>query len=201
MQVESLITSSGLILEGPLLVKPTIFNDSRGYFYESWNQKIWKQKLVENSEEFKPFVQDNHSSSAFGVLRGLHYQIDPMPQAKLVRCIVGEIFDVAVDLRIKSATFGQWVGVKLSAKNFKQLWIPVGFAHGFLTLSNQAEVLYKTTDFWSKESERSIRWDDPEIAIKWPNLSLNDNSVRPSLSDKDGLSPYLKEVSIGDLFS
>jgi dTDP-4-dehydrorhamnose 3,5-epimerase len=134
-------------------------------------------------------VQDNHSRSRHGVLRGLHYQLPPHPQGKLVRCVLGEIFDVAVDLRRSSATFGQWVGAHLSASNHQQLWVPAGFAHGFVTLSEHAEVLYKTTDFWSRDCERAIRWDDPELAIVWPLSPLA--GVSPLLSEKDAAAPVL----------
>jgi len=132
------------------------------------------------------------------VLRGLHYQLPPHPQAKLVRCIVGEIFDVAVDIRRSSPSFGQWVGAVLSAENHQQLWVPEGFAHGFLTLSEQAEVLYKTTDFWSRACERAIRWDDPALAIAWPLEALA--GAEPQLSEKDGEAPLLAELAEGGLF-
>jgi len=139
-------------------------------------------------------VQDNHSRSRQGVLRGLHWQLPPHPQGKLVRCVVGEILDVAVDLRRSSATFGQWAGARLSAENHQQLWIPAGFAHGFVTLSDQAEVLYKTTDVWNRESERALRWDDPQMAIAWP-------LAQPILSDKDGVAPLLAELPAEALFA
>jgi dTDP-4-dehydrorhamnose 3,5-epimerase len=129
----------------------------------------------------------------------LHYQLPPHPQGKLVRCVLGEIFDVAVDIRRSSPTFGQWVGAVLSADNKQQLWVPAGFAHGFLTLSEQAEVLYKTTDFWSRECERAIRWDDPALAIAWPLEALA--GAEPQLSEKDGAAPLLAELSPADLFS
>jgi dTDP-4-dehydrorhamnose 3,5-epimerase len=132
------------------------------------------------------------------VLRGLHYQLPPHPQGKLVRCAVGEIFDVAVDIRRRSPTFGQWVGSVLSATTHQQLWVPAGFAHGFLTLSEHAEVLYKTTDFWSRECERAIRWDDPQVAIAWPLKALA--GAEPQLSDKDTVAPLLTELAEGDLF-
>ena len=155
------------------------------------------------------FVQDNHSRSAQGVLRGLHYQLPPHPQGKLVRCVVGEIFDVAVDLRRSSASFGHWAGAVLSAQNQQQLWVPPGFAHGFLTLSEQAEVLYKTTDFWSKDCERSLRWDDPDLAIDWPQdggsqisgPKVSGTLFKPLLAAKDAAAPSLAEaLAQGDLF-
>ena len=139
MQVEELSTASGVVIEGPLLITPQIFGDGRGFFYESWNQRRFDEAVGCPIN----FLQDNHSRSCRGVLRGLHYQLEPEPQGKLVRCPVGLIFDVAVDLRRSSATFGQWVGAELSADNQQQLWVPVGFGHGFLTLSESAEVLYK----------------------------------------------------------
>jgi dTDP-4-dehydrorhamnose 3,5-epimerase len=146
-----------------LIVEPTVFGDDRGFFYESFNQKQWNDLTGLETV----FVQDNHSRSAQNVLRGLHYQIKH-PQGKLVRVTVGEVFDVAVDLRQGSATFGQWEGIVLSAENKRQLWVPEGFAHGFLVLSEVAEFLYKTTDYWNPEFERGIIWNDPELAIVWP---------------------------------
>ena len=195
MQAERLTTSSGEAMQGPLLLTPRVFGDARGFFFESWNQQRWEQLLVADGQAALPFVQDNHSRSALGVLRGLHLQIPPTPQGKLVRCVSGEIFDVAVDLRPQSASFGQWVGARLSADNHQQLWVPVGFAHGFLTLSEQAEVLYKTTDFWSRECERAIRWDDSTLAIAWPLQGLE-----VQLSDKDAVAPYWAELPLQSWF-
>ncbi|TMO83644.1 dTDP-4-dehydrorhamnose 3,5-epimerase [Pseudoalteromonas spongiae] len=149
-----------------VLFEPRVFGDDRGFFFESFNQKIFKEATGLDRE----FVQDNHSKSSFGVLRGLHYQLAPMAQGKLVRVTQGEVFDVAVDIRKESPTFGQWVGAILSAENKNQLWVPEGFAHGFITLSESAEFLYKTTNFYSPEHERSIAWNDPAIGIEWPNL-------------------------------
>ena len=146
------------------------------------------------------FVQDNHSRSARGVLRGLHFQLPPHPQGKLVRCSVGEIFDVAVDLRRGSSTFGRSVGLRLSASNHQQLWVPPGFAHGFLSLEEDSEVLYKTTDVWHRECERSLRWDDPALAIAWP-LDAIAAAEGPTLSDKDAAAPGLAElVAAGEVF-
>jgi dTDP-4-dehydrorhamnose 3,5-epimerase len=168
------------------IIEPTVFGDERGFFYESFNQ----QKFNEAIGREVNFVQDNHSRSVKGVLRGLHYQLPPHPQGKLVRCVVGEVFDVAVDIRKSSPTFSQWVGVNLSAENKRQLWIPEGFAHGFLTLSEHAEFLYKTTNYWFKELERSIAWDDKVIGINWPSntaLQLSEKDMRAatfSSSDK-----------------
>lgn len=188
-----------LALEGPLLLTPQVFADARGFFFESWNARSWQQLLRENGQQPVDFAQDNHSRSSRGVLRGLHYQLSPHPQAKLVRCIVGEIFDVVVDLRCGSPCFGQWEGVHLSAENQQQLWVPEGFAHGFLTLSDHAEVLYKTTDFWSQNCERSIRWDDPDLAIAWPAEGLPE--AQPLLAEKDANAPFLAEaVAAGDVY-
>jgi dTDP-4-dehydrorhamnose 3,5-epimerase len=160
-------------LEGVLLVRPRVFSDDRGFFLESYNEKA-----LANAEIHYHFVQDNHSRSSRNVLRGLHYQIR-QSQGKLVRAVVGEIFDVAVDLRRDSETFGKWVGEVLSAENKEMLWVPPGFAHGFLVLSEWAEVLYKATDYYAPEFERTIRWDDPDIGIDWllggePQLSAKD---------------------------
>ena len=195
MKAEPLLTATGEVLEGPLLVQPQLFEDERGFFYESWNQERWSALLAMHGQSSQPFVQDNHSCSAQGVLRGLHWQIAPRPQGKLVRCVVGEIFDVAVDLRLGSRTFGQWVGAPLSSNNHHQLWVPVGFAHGFLTLSSEAEVLYKTTDLWSRECERALRWNDPDVGLQWPQNS----SPEPLLSPKDSAAPLLAALTYQDL--
>jgi dTDP-4-dehydrorhamnose 3,5-epimerase len=146
-----------------LLVEPKVFGDERGFFFESFNQKQWHEATGLNTV----FVQDNHSLSAKNVLRGLHYQVNH-PQGKLVRVIAGEVYDVAVDIRRSSPTFGQWVGVILSAENKRQLWVPEGFAHGFLVVSAFAEFIYKTTDYWYPEYERCIAWNDADLAITWP---------------------------------
>ncbi|MDZ4297556.1 MAG: dTDP-4-dehydrorhamnose 3,5-epimerase [Moraxellaceae bacterium] len=166
-----------------LIIEPDAFNDERGFFYESFNAREFAAASGVNVE----FVQDNHTRSAKGVLRGLHYQIQ-QPQGKLVRVVSGEIWDVAVDIRRDSATFGQWSGVSLSANNKRQVWIPPGFAHGFLVLSDVAEVLYKTTDYWAPEYERCIRWDDATLAIDWPLLG------EPVLSKKDMAGVSFNEV-------
>ena len=157
-----------------LVIEPRVFGDARGFFYESFNQKAFNEAtgLTLN------FVQDNHSRSAKGVLRGLHYQIQ-QPQGKLVRVVRGAVFDVAVDIRKSSATFGKWVGMELSEDNCKQLWIPAGFAHGFLVTSDTAEFLYKTTDYYAPEHERCLAWNDQDIAIDWAL------TTQPSLSAKD----------------
>jgi dTDP-4-dehydrorhamnose 3,5-epimerase len=168
-----------------LIIEPKVFGDERGFFFESFNAKIFKETTGLNPN----FVQDNHSKSAHNVLRGLHYQIK-QPQGKLVRVIVGSIFDVAVDIRQNSPTFGQWVGEVLTAKNKKQLWIPEGFAHGFLVLSETSEVLYKATDFYAPEYDRSILWNDPDLNIDW-NLQN-----QPILSAKDQQAKLLKEAEV-----
>ena len=196
MKVEQLHTSSGQLVAGPLLITPQVFGDDRGFFYESWNQRRFDEAVGASTT----FVQDNHSRSCRGVLRGLHYQLEPEPQGKLVRCTVGAIFDVAVDLRLSSATFGQWVGAELSADNQQQLWVPVGFGHGFLTLSESAEVLYKASGYWSKSCERSMRWNDPDLAIAWPLEQLG--LQEPLLAGKDAAAPMLAEaVAAGEVLA
>lgn len=182
---QRLLTKNADTIVGPLLIKPKIFGDPRGFFFESWNQRRFNQLLLEDGQAEIEFVQDNHSRSCQGVLRGLHYQVPPRAQGKLVRCVVGEIYDVAVDIRTSSPTFGQWVGAYLTAANQYQLWIPPGFAHGFLTLTNVAEVLYKATDFWSPDCERSLLWNDPQIAVEWPISFNTSEHVLPILSRKD----------------
>lgn len=157
-----------------MVLEPKVFGDARGFFFESFNARVFAQQTGTRAD----FVQDNHSRSARGVLRGLHYQIR-QPQGKLVRVIAGEVFDVAVDMRRRSPTFGRWSGLHLSADNKLQLWVPPGYAHGFLVLSETAEVLYKTTDYWAPVHERCIRWDDPSLAINWPLQGA------PLLSAKD----------------
>jgi dTDP-4-dehydrorhamnose 3,5-epimerase len=157
-----------------LILEPKVFGDERGFFMESFNQKKFNQATGRRVD----FVQDNHSRSVKGVLRGLHYQIK-QPQGKLVRVVNGAVYDVAVDLRISSSTFGQWFGIELTEENKKQFWVPEGFAHGFLVLSDSADFLYKTTDYYAPAHERSIRWDDPAIGINWPT------GLTPQLSEKD----------------
>ncbi len=168
-----------------LILDPTVYEDGRGFFFESYNQR----KLADLLGMADAFVQDNHSGSARHVLRGLHYQIK-QPQAKLIRVTAGEVFDVAVDLRRSSPTFGRWVGVTLSAHNKRQLWIPIGFAHGFLVLSECAECLYKTTDYWAPEHERCVLWNDSDVGIKWPLTG------DPVLSDKDKKGVGLMEAEV-----
>lgn len=168
-----------------LVIEPKVFGDERGFFFESFNQRAFNEATGLD----ETFVQDNHSRSASGVLRGLHYQLQ-QPQGKLVRVVRGSVFDVAVDIRRKSSTFGQWVGVELSAENHKQLWVPAGFAHGFLVTSESADFLYKTTDYYAPAHERCILWSDPTIGIQWPS------GIETQLSAKDlkGLSFANAEV-------
>lgn len=169
-----------------LVLEPKVFGDARGFFFESFNQQAFEDSIGKQVN----FVQDNHSLSAKHVLRGLHYQLK-QAQGKLVRVITGEVFDVAVDIRQSSPTFGQWVGEYLSAENKRQMWIPEGFAHGFLVLSDTAEFLYKTTDFYAPAHERCIRWDDPAIGIQWPDLGSH-----PLLSQKDQQGLSLSEAEL-----
>ncbi|MGO4760919.1 dTDP-4-dehydrorhamnose 3,5-epimerase [Cupriavidus sp. 2KB_3] len=172
-------------IDDVVILEPKVFGDDRGFFFESFNAR----EFGEATGVQRPFVQDNHSRSAHGVLRGLHYQINN-PQGKLVRVVSGEVFDVAVDIRRSSPTFGQWVGVRLSAQNKRQLWVPEGFAHGFVVLSESAEFLYKTTDYYSPQFERSIIWNDPDLAIEWPFDGT------PVLSAKDAAAVPLKQAEV-----
>jgi dTDP-4-dehydrorhamnose 3,5-epimerase len=195
MQAEPLTSAQGQRLSGPLLLTPQRFDDDRGWFFESWNQRRFDAVVGEPVA----FVQDNHSRSSQGVLRGLHYQLPAAPQAKLVRISVGNIWDVVVDLRASSASYGHWAGVELSADNQQQLWVPEGFAHGFLTLSAVAEVQYKTRGYWSRDQERAIRWDDPALTIRWPLEPLGSAAV--SLSEKDAQAPTLADAqAAGEVF-
>lgn len=179
--------STATHLDGILILEPRVFNDARGFFVESFNQSTFESAtgLTVN------FVQDNHSQSVRGVLRGLHYQLSPCAQGKLVRCVHGAVFDVAVDIRTGSPTFGQWFGVELSGENQRQLWIPAGFAHGFLTLTGTADFLYKTTEYYSPAHERCIAWDDQAIGITWPDVG-----VLPSLASKDAAAPLLSQAQL-----
>lgn len=170
-----------------LVVEPTVFGDDRGYFFESFNEKHWQEKTGLKTH----FVQDNHSRSKRGVLRGIHYQIQ-QAQGKLVRVVSGEVYDVAVDLRRSSPTFGQWVGDFLSAENKKQLWIPQGFGHGFVVVSEYAEFLYRTTDYWAPEYERCIAWNDKELNIVWPI------DFAPNLSGKDQQGVAFSQAEVYD---
>lgn len=170
------------------VLEPTVYGDDRGWFYESFQEARFHRLLAEHGQPSpRPFVQDNHSLSAAGVLRGLHFQVAPHPQGKLVRVVRGRVWDVAVDIRRGSATFGRWVGVELSADNRRQLWIPEGFAHGFLSLEDDTEFLYKTTDVYDRASERAIRWNDTTLAIEWPL-----DGREPLLAPKDAQAPGLE---------
>ena len=172
-------------LPGVLIIEPKVFGDERGFFYESFNARAFEEATGLKRD----FVQDNHSRSQKGVLRGLHYQLEHT-QGKLVRVTYGEVLDVAVDIRRRSPNFGQWVGIRLSAKNHRQLWVPEGFAHGFVVLSEFAEFLYKTTNYYDPTSERSIRWDDPALGIDW---QLDE---APKLSAKDQAAALLKDADV-----
>ncbi|MBY0411671.1 MAG: dTDP-4-dehydrorhamnose 3,5-epimerase [Burkholderiaceae bacterium] len=177
---------TSLAIPDVLLIEPKVFGDARGFFFESFNQKAFN----EATGTHHAFVQDNHSRSAQGVLRGLHYQIQ-QPQGKLVRVVQGAVFDVAVDLRKSSSTFGQWVGEELSADNHRQLWVPPGFAHGFLVLSESAEFLYKTTDYYAPQFERCLAWNDPALHIHWPAMGM-----APLLSGKDQQGHLLANADV-----
>jgi len=172
-----------------VIIEPTVFADERGWFMETFNQRRFEDGLAAlGLPQPRPFVQDNESQSVRGVLRGLHYQLPPHPQGKLVRVVAGTVVDVTVDIRRGSPHFGQWVAVELSAENRRQLWIPEGFAHGFMALSAEARFLYKTTDIYAKDCERAIRWDDPAIGIDWPA------DVQPLLAPKDASAPLLADA-------
>ena len=192
MDIKNLSSNKGNIIKGVYVIKPNIFKDNRGFFYESWNQEIFNNAVGEKVK----FLQDNHSSSNAGVLRGLHYQIEPKPQGKLVRCVSGSVFDVAVDIRKSSPTFGEWASIVLSKANKLMIWIPTGFAHGFLSLKNESEIIYKATMNYCKNHERTIRWNDDHLNIKWPLNKIN--NLEPVLSEKDSNAPYLKNAHIFD---
>ena len=177
-------------IPGVILVKPRVFGDERGFFMETYKKSDFEKAGIDTD-----FVQDNHSKSVRGVLRGLHYQLEPKAQGKLVRCIRGKIFDVAVDIRRGSPTFGKWIGVELSEENKLMLWIPEGFAHGFLTLSEEAEIVYKVSGAeYSPEHDRNIRWNDPDIGIRWPLEG------EPILSEKDRIAPLLKDAEVNFVY-
>ena len=176
-----------------LILEPRVFGDARGFFFESYNRKAFAAATGLDVE----FVQDNHSRSVRGVLRGLHYQL-VKPQGKLVRAVAGAVWDVAVDLRRSSPRFGQWVGVELSADNQRQLWVPPGFGHGFVVLSESADFLYKTTDYWYPEHDRNLVWNDPQLAITWPLAGLNLPDDQPSLAAKDAAAPSLAGAEVYD---
>ncbi|MDC3047157.1 dTDP-4-dehydrorhamnose 3,5-epimerase [Prochlorococcus sp. AH-736-A21] len=186
MQKISLKTNKNNLLEGIALIKPVIFSDQRGFFYESWNSVNFNEKIAR-----KNFCQDNHSHSLRGVLRGIHYQLNPFAQGKLIRCTKGAIYDVAIDLRKNSPTYKEWTSIYLNEENKYLFWIPEGFGHGFLTLSKVADVQYKVTQRWDKESEKSILWNDPDLNIDWP-LSEIDNE--PIMSEKDASGLTFKQA-------
>ncbi len=172
-----------------LIIEPKVFGDARGFFFESYNARAFRETVGLDVS----FVQDNHSRSARGVLRGIHYQLPPFSQGKLVRVVQGRVWDVAVDLRRHSPTFGRWVGVELSEENQRQLWVPPGFGHGFVTLSDSADFLYKTTEYYAPSHDRAVRWDDPELAIDWPL-----DGLVPQLSAKDEAAKPLSEAELFD---
>jgi len=174
-------------LAGVLILEPQVFGDARGFFMESYNERVFNEAVGHRVR----FVQDNHSQSSVGVLRGLHYQLPPHAQGKLVRVTAGRVYDVAVDVRRSSPDFGKWVGVEISAENHRQLWIPPGFAHGFLVLSATADLLYKTTNYYCAEADVGVRWNDPALGIAWPR-----NDLRIMLSQKDMNAPLLDECAI-----
>lgn len=168
-------------LPGVLVITPRVIRDPRGFFLESYNAETWRKEGITTT-----FVQDNHSLSAHGTLRGLHFQLPPAAQAKILRVVRGAVWDVAVDIRVGSPTFGRWVGVELTAENFRQLYIPTGFAHGFCVLSDEAEILYKTSEVYSPAHERGIAWNDRQLAVAWP-------IAKPLLSDRDRRAPSLAD--------
>jgi dTDP-4-dehydrorhamnose 3,5-epimerase len=174
-------------IEGVLVLEPRVFGDERGFFMETFNQKAFDDAIGRHAE----FVQDNHSSSSRGVLRGMHYQKPPFAQGKLVRVTRGSVYDVAVDIRPGSPTYGQWVGAELSEDNRRQLWIPEGLAHGFLVMSERADFLYKTTNFYAPHAEGALRWNDPDVGIAWPEIA-----AAPTLAAKDASAPFLKELKL-----
>lgn len=188
MQVEELTTANGQVMEGPLLMTPQVCRDDRGLFLGSWNQR----RLDGAVGSPIPFLQDKHSRSSRGELRGLDFQLEPEPQGKLMRCPARAGFDVAEDLRGSLPTFGQWGAAELSGDNRRQLWAPAGFAHGFLTLSSSADVVYKTSGYWSKSFERSLRWNDPQLAIAWPLAQLGIHE--PLRAGKDAAAPSLAQM-------
>ena len=190
MNINNLTSNKGNILDEVFIIEPLVSKDNRGFFYESWNQSLFNKAV---NEEVK-FLQDNHSLSNIGVLRGLHYQIEPKPQGKLVRCVSGTVFDVAVDIRKSSPTFGEWTSIILDNLNKLMIWIPVGFAHGFLALEENSEVLYKVSEPWSNVHDRSIRWDDKNININWPLKDIN--FLEPKLSERDSKAPFLKNADV-----
>ena len=192
MEINKIYNPDNKLIDGPLLIKPEIFYDKRGYFFESWNQKKFNYVLNNNIN----FVQDNYSFSKKGVLRGLHFQLNPSPQGKLIRVNSGEIFDVIVDLRKNSKTFGFWASIILSSSEKNSLWIPEGFAHGFLTISDYAEICYKVTNYWNKDLENSLLWNDKNVSIKWPIDIKKDMKFIISQKDQEAMS--LDDLIVSD---
>jgi len=195
MKIETLKNKEGKTIEGLISLTPNVYEDSRGFFYESWNESSFTNILNKLNQSKVKFVQDNHSFSKRGVIRGLHYQKAPKVQGKLVRCLSGEIFDVIVDLRKSSKTYLNWSSITLTGLNKKQLWIPEGFAHGFLTLSTFAEISYKVTNYWSSSFEETIKWDDQDINIIWPKISC-----KKIISEKDRLGKSISDLSQNQFF-
>ena len=194
MKIEKIKSSKNSFINGPIILIPDKFLDERGFFYESWNKEIFNRTIKRDIS----FVQDNHSRSIYGVLRGLHFQKKPFEQAKLIRVINGAILDVIVDLRLNSSTFKEWASIVLNKQNRKQLWIPEGFAHGFISLTKQTEVNYKTNNFWNKESERTLIWNDKDLKINW---KLNKFKLKtPIISRKDLEGKSLQELIISKDF-
>ena len=195
MEYFNVNSNNGNLIKGPLIIKPKIIFDNRGYFFESWNHLEFN-KIISRKVSF---VQDNHSESKYGVLRGLHYQLRPKAQAKLVRCTKGEIFDVLVDIRKDSDTYGEWSSVILNEENKLQFWIPEGFVHGFISLRDFSEVQYKTNEYWDKDYERSLFWQDSDLNIKWP--IGNKEKYKIITNHKDSIAPTLKEIEkSGEIF-
>ena len=191
MKCDQVKSNHGDSFEDSFIITPHIFRDDRGFFFESWNKKTFEEIVGKSID----FVQDNHSGSEKGVLRGLHYQLPPNAQGKLISCVVGDIFDVVVDMRRNSPTFKQWGGVHLNSSNRKKIWVPSGFAHGFLTISDYAEIIYKVTNFWNKDSERSLCWNDSEININWPL-----QNEKPFLSSKDRNCLTCSQLDSSEIF-
>jgi len=192
MHIELFTSNNGNTIKGPYLINLKVFKDSRGWFLESWNQLTLNKVLGQKIN----FTQDNHSFSNLGVLRGLHYQGIKSPQAKLLRCVSGSIYDVIVDIRKNSPTFGEWASIILDSNNKNMVWIPIGFAHGFLSLKENSEVIYKTTGYWNKNQEKIIKWDDKTLNINWPTKEFNISKI--ILSPKDESAPSFKNVEIFD---
>ena len=191
MEILFLHSNKKKLIDGPLLLRPNIFEDERGYFFESWNKNLFNESVGKEIS----FVQDNHSSSKKGIIRGMHFQASPYQQSKLVRCIYGSIFDVIVDIRQTSKSFGEWFGIEMNATNNYQLWIPPGFAHGFLALTKDSIVLYKVDKFRNQNYERILKWNDALVGIKWPQLKEPYH-----LSEKDKNAPNLTDIYKDDLF-